>query len=172
MGSAIAVPAQVGTLSAESSPEEECEDSLRFEMTDRATLAYAPIARFSVSIDGGEEQLWVDYGALPVTVAEQGSSAQFVLPRCGLTACLPEGRHQLRLRMDIAGVDAQPLPSQLDFYVRCPLPDTDLDSTTDSGSGCKLSAPSSGTLTALPALAALVSAFLGRRRRANPSAAP
>lgn len=162
VGGAVALPGRVGALTAESSAA-ECEDSLRFLMTDRATLAYAPIARFTVRIDGGEEQLWVDYGALPITGTAEGSSAEFVLPRCGPTACLPAGHHQLLVQMDVAGVDAQPEPSRLDFDVSCPLPEFESDAASDTDSGCTLAVPPAGSAQPL-ALLALLGACLGRRR--------
>jgi hypothetical protein len=109
-------------------------------------------------------QLGPARGALPVTVAAGGSSAEFMLPRCGRTSCLPEGRHQLMLRMDIAGVDAQPAASSLDFEVRCPLPEADPEAPRDPNSGSRLAARSSGAPGAMLALAALLGALLGRRR--------
>ena len=119
-----ALPLRAGSLRL-APGEASCPEQLRFELElelDAAALAYAPLARFMVRIDGGVEQLWIDYGALPIESGAEGSRGVLELPRCGTRSCLDHGSHFLELRMEIAGEDASTAPLELDFVVDCPAP--------------------------------------------------
>jgi hypothetical protein len=155
----VAVPSVFGTLSA---PTEQCPDVLRFTLAlDDAALALAPLARFEFRLDGGEQQLWVDYGALRIERDEAGNRGVLELPSCTAESCLSPGPHQLELHVRVAGQSSVPEPLLLDFEV-CPSPVSAPDG--DSDEGCALVAPggSRPTLVGLGGLG--VALGLWRRR--------
>jgi hypothetical protein len=162
------LPLRLGALSL-LPPEGECPDRLRFELTlDAAALAYAPLSRFDVSIDGGAEQLWVDYGALPIESSALGNRGVLELPRCGSAGCLEGGLHRLKLRVQVAGESLEPAPLELEFEVQCPAPSLEQRDSDTAGS-CTV-APAARVHT-LDAVLGLFSCWLGsalrRRRRRN-----
>lgn len=161
-----ALPLSVGPLRLAPS-DESCPEQLRFELElDAAALAYAPLARFMLRVDYGEEQLWVDYGALPIESGAEGSHGVLELPRCGTQSCLEHGSHSLALSMQVAGEDLAAAPLELDFVVDCPALGADSSDAT-SESGCALG----GTAhrrehdAALAGVAGLI--WLARRRRSR-----
>ncbi|MEY4546811.1 MAG: hypothetical protein RL685_3006 [Pseudomonadota bacterium] len=163
----VEVPAVFGALSsttAETTAEETaegCPELLRFTLElDPAALALVPLARWEVSLDGGPEQLWVDYGALRIESDEAGSRGLLELPRCGVQGCLSPGPHHLQLRVSVAGQSREPQPLQLDFEP-CPWP----DSVSDGDEGCALGAPRRSSTTALGLGTLAVALALGWRRR-------
>jgi hypothetical protein len=162
---APAVPRQLGPLELLPS-DAECPDVLRFALTlDEAALAYAPLSRFDVSIDGGLDQLWVDYGALPIESSAEGSRGVLELPRCGSRGCLEGGAHRLQLRARVAGEGLGPEPLELTFDVPCPLPAA--DDSAQSGAGCTLSrstAPHGAAEALASCLAGCLCWFVLRRR--------
>lgn len=161
---ALAVPMRLGPLNL-LAPEAACAEQLRFELTlDEAALAYAPLSRFDVSIDGHREQLWVDYGALPISSSGLGRRGLLELPRCGKTGCLEGGTHRLELRAVVAGEVLQPSPLELTFDVHCPV--ADASSAPDAGCSLHRSAEPPGPLAVL-ALSSCLSWFLLRRRARN-----
>ncbi|MEO8180456.1 MAG: hypothetical protein ABI895_16585 [Deltaproteobacteria bacterium] len=167
---ALAVPLRLGPL--ELVPTQGvCVDRLRFELTlDDAALAYAPLSRFDVSIDRGAEQLWVDYGALPIEVSAEGSRGLLELPRCGSRGCLAGGTHRLELRTRVAGEDLQPEPLELTFDVHCPV-GASLEPGDDSPepeAGCSLSR-SAEPSTPMAILALSWFVLRRRARRAEPA---
>lgn len=93
------LPTRLGTLQAIETSA--CAEFFELELTlDAATLAYLPLLRLYARVDGGFEQLLVDYGALEV---REGSSVGLLrVPRCG-GVCLPGGEHLLEVRGVIAG---------------------------------------------------------------------
>jgi len=136
-----------------------CPDPLRFELTlDEAMLAYAPLTKFEISIDGHPPELWIDYGALPIEDGPDGKYGVLELPRCGARSCL-SGAHSLELRAEIAGESEQPGPTSSSFDLPC------LDASPDtSPSTCSL-----GTMASSRSANAWLSVALGlllcRRRR-------
>jgi len=158
---ALAVPLQLGPL-ALAPTSATCVERLRFELTlDDAALAYAPLSRFDVSIDGGREQLWVDYGALPIQSSAEGSRGWLELPRCGSTGCLGEGTHRLELRARVAGEGLQPEPLELTFDVHCPRDDASLEPEA----GCSLAGSAAPpTPLSIAALWSCLTWFVLRRR--------
>lgn len=166
------LPGLLGALRA--LPEaEDCPEDLRFELTlDSGALAYAPLLRLMLRIDAGEEQLFIDFGALEL---DAGRSV-LELPRCGASSCLASGPHALRLRADIAGEAFGSEPLALNFDVSCA--DSALTTAASRGSfddasastseaGCALasrSQPSSGFCAALFVSVGLVLSALRRRR--------
>lgn len=128
------IPAVFGALSSVSAAE--CPELLRFNLElDEAALALAPLARFEVRIDGGAEQLWVDYGALRIERDETGARGVLELPRCGVQGCLSAGPHFLELRVRIAGESREPEPIE-HYFEPCPA----LEPPAEE-SGCALSSP-------------------------------
>jgi hypothetical protein len=117
--SASPLPTQLGRLR----PIEgslECEP-VRFEWAlPPEALAHAPLMRLWLRVDGGPEQLWVDYGALEIEMAAD-DRAILILPPCVLEAgCLYPGVHALELRVELAGESLQPEPLRTSFEVDCP----------------------------------------------------
>jgi hypothetical protein len=139
-------------------PESACPDSLRFELPlDPALLAYAPLAKFEVSIDGHLPELWIDYGALPIEDGADGKYGVLTLPRCGARGCL-FGTHSLRLQAEIAGETQQPAATSADFDVSCPA------ESTDASGACSLGTPVSSR-SPCPWGSAALGLLLCRRRR-------
>jgi hypothetical protein len=131
-------------------PESSCADTLRFELPlDQAMLAYAPLAKFEVSIDGHLPELWIDYGALPIEHRADGDYGMLELPRCGARGCL-RGAHSLELQAEIAGETQQPAAASADFDVSC------AEESTDTASACSL-----GTLVSSRSAGAWLSTALG-----------
>jgi hypothetical protein len=161
---AQAVPSRLGRLEPRPS-EVACGNELQFELAlDEAALAYAPLSRFDVRIDDGNEQLWVDYGALPIESSAEGSRGLLELPRCGSRGCLQGGRHRLELRASVAGERLEPEPLELTFDVNCPVS----DDSSENSAGCSLSR-SLPTPRGSSALAICLSWFVLRRRASRRS---
>jgi hypothetical protein len=138
--------------------EAACPDSLRFELPlDEALLAYAPLAKFELSIDGHLPELWIDYGALPIEDGPDGEYGVLELPRCGAGSCL-SGAHSLVLQAEIAGETQQPAAAHATFDAGC------VDANSDTPSACSL-----GRLACTRSAGAWLSAALGlllcRRQR-------
>lgn len=145
---------------------EVCPSRLRFELElDEAALAYAPLSRFMLSVDYGEEQLWVDYGALPIEPGAEGSRGVLELPRCGLTSCLEHGSHALSMRMLIAGEELAPAPLDVFFSVDCPPPPDESGSSDVSCSLLDRTARSRSPAAELACATCLTWLALRRRRR-------
>jgi hypothetical protein len=154
------LPTALGSLRAVP-PEPACADTLRFELPlDPGLLAYAPLAKFEVSIDGHVPELWIDYGALPIEDGPDGKYGLLELPRCNASSCL-RGAHSLELRAEIAGETLQPAPARADFDVTC----------VDASRGDLSGACSLGTMDSTRSTSAgLIAAFallLCRRRRSS-----
>jgi hypothetical protein len=133
----VEVPSLFGVLS---SPTEECPDVLRFTLAlEDAALALAPLARFEFRLDGGEQQLWVDYGALRIERDEAGERGVLELPRCTAQSCLSPGAHHLQLSVRVAGQSRTPEPLELDFEACSPA----IDPQGGNDEGCALVAPQS-----------------------------
>jgi hypothetical protein len=163
---APAPPRSVGPLRFLPS-DEVCPSELRFELAlDQSALAYAPLSRLLVSVDHGEEQLWVDYGALPVETGTDGSRGVLELPRCGPTDCLPHGGHELYMRVEIAGEQLVPEPLVLSFSVNCPPPSTADSSGESSDASCSIEGTtrSRGSSAELACITCLTWLALRRRR--------
>jgi hypothetical protein len=147
----------------------ECGEPITFELAlDAAALAYAPLSRFELRLDGGTAQVWVDYGALPIESSAEGSSGQLELPRCGARNCLWSGVHQLELSMLVAGASVQPKPVELTFDVRCPAPEESaVAPVSDTDAGCSVvgSGPGSSAARMLPGVLVLCLGWLGFSRR-------
>lgn len=162
---AAALPMTLGELRMVP-PETSCPDSLRFELPlNEAMLAYAPLSKFEISLDGHLPELWIDYGALPIEDGAEGKIGVLALPRCGGRGCL-SGTHSLQLQAEIASERQQPSPTGATFDVPCAGPST--LASTDVPSGCSL-----GTLVSSRAAGAWLSAALGfllcRRHRRRSS---
>jgi hypothetical protein len=100
-GEVSALPAGLGELTPVITPL-DCPENLEFELALSAeAMAYVPLMRWLVSVDGGDEQLWVDYGALELEGLES-DRAVLRLPRCGRSSCLEGGRHGLSVRAELA----------------------------------------------------------------------
>lgn len=126
-------------------------------------MAYAPLLRLWVRVDGGPEQLWVEYGALEL----EGGVGRLRLPRCGTAGCLTAGPHQLVARAEIAGETLSIERAQADFDVPCgPAPSSSRASSAELPA-CSSVAPAGahrgGLGLALCALLGLV--WLRRARR-------
>jgi hypothetical protein len=136
-----------------------CADPLRFELPlDEAMRAYAPLAKFEISLDGQLPQLWINYGALQIEDRSDGTYGVLELPRCSARGCL-SGAHSLELQAEIAGETQQPASTIVDFDLPC------LDAGPDrSASACSLGARvSSGSASGW--LSVALGLLLCRRRR-------
>jgi len=133
---AASLPVSLGSISAlpQSSP---CGSDVSFEWAlDADALAHAPLLRLWVRVDGGVEQLWVDYGALEV---EQDTGvAQLDLPRCGSSGCLLDGSHRIQMRAEVAGESADPAPLGASFELACADPATTDDASGNASEGCSM----------------------------------
>lgn len=161
------LPVSLGSISAlpQSSP---CGSDVSFEWAlDADVLAHAPLLRVWVRIDGGREQLWVDYGALSVDAGT--GVAELRLPRCGTFLCLSDGSHRLEMRAEVAGEGAQPEPLEASFVLSCGEPATTSAQAADTSSSeasCSLGASTRPKPSDLALLgAALLSSRWRRRRR-------
>lgn len=165
-----ALPLSPGALRQVPS-DASCPERLRFELDlDAAALAYAPLARFMLRLDYGEEQLWIDYGALPIESDAEGSRGVLELPRCGINSCLEHGSHVLTLSMQIAGEDLSPATLDLGFAIDCPVPlaaDSNASSGASSESSCALHGKAHQRGRAAALAAAAVIAWLALRRRSR-----
>jgi hypothetical protein len=83
-----ALPMQLGTLRP-SAPS--CGADVELEV-DALLLPYLPQLKLSVSVDGGPEQTWFDYGTLDANAGR----ALLSLP-CSSQPCLADGAHTLRV---------------------------------------------------------------------------
>lgn len=135
---AAALPVRLGTIAAlpQGSP---CDSDVSFEWAlDPDALAYAALLRLWVRVDGGVEQLWVDYGAL--LVDEDTGVAELRLPRCGTSDCLLDGTHRIQMRAEVAGESADPERLEASFALACDEPATTGAANEDASSseGCSL----------------------------------
>lgn len=170
---AAPLPAALGALEAVVTSN-LCGD-VTFEWTlEPEVLAHAALLRLSVRIDGGPEQLWIDYGALEVDA--ETAVARLRLPRCGVSGCLADGVHELEVQAEIAGEATQPEPLGVTFELSCgEARASSLAEDDASTSACSTS--SSGRAGRAP-LGAMICAWLygfrqlGRRRARARSPGP
>jgi hypothetical protein len=142
------LPMRIGELTPVATPV-NCPEDLAFELAlSSEALAYVPLLRWLVSIDGEDEQLWVDYGALELQ-GQAGDRAVLRLPRCGRASCLADGGHRLSVRAELAGEELVSEPLAIGFDAPC-APAAGPTEATDSGS-CSLGA---GVRSAAPSSAA------------------
>jgi len=136
---AAALPMRLGGL-AVTGTDGACPSTLELELelTPEA-LAYAPLLRLWARIDGGREQLFVDYGALEVEAS--ASSTLFELLRCGGETCLEAGAHVLELRAEIAGEQLQIETARVSFDIDCAAPSAPDSSASDSSASCSMARP-------------------------------
>jgi hypothetical protein len=162
---AAPLPASLGSISA--LPQSSaCESDVVFEWAlDADALAHAPLLRLWVRVDGGSEQLWVDYGALQVD--EATGVAELRLPRCGSLSCLLDGGHGLEMRAEIAGESAAPMSLRTSFDVVCPDAAVISASSTDTNesAGCSLGAPARPERSGFAFLGAILALRRWTRRR-------
>lgn len=162
---APAVPAALGPLRRRDA--DTCPERLEFELTlDAAALAYAPLTRYTLRLDDGSEQLWVDFGALRVESGADGPRGVLELPRCGSSGCLEGGPHRLELGAVIAGETLQPEPVEIQFELGCaPTPDA------SSSSGCALGGEPGSSSSAARAVGVSLLTWLTLRRARRRSTA-
>lgn len=135
---AASLPLRLGSISArpQSNP---CGEDVSFEwVLDADVRAHAPLLRVWVRVDGGQEQLWIDYGALQLD--EDTEVAPLRLPRCSSLGCLLEGEHRLQVRAEIAGEPTELEPLATSFELACEGAQTLGVPSSDYGSseGCSL----------------------------------
>jgi hypothetical protein len=129
------VPESLGAITALEQAE-GCPEELTFDLAlDVEALAHAPLMRWYVSVDRGDEQLWVDYGALDLSAGD--GHARLTLPRCGTRACLERGEHSLTVWARVAGESFNPAPLELSFYLDCPAESAEAPSSVPT-LGCQL----------------------------------
>jgi hypothetical protein len=87
---------RLGTLVAVGSPG--CAGNVELNV-DPLLLPYLPQLKLSVSVDGGADLTWFDYGELDVT----SGRANLSLPQCIEQQCLTDGAHALRVTGELAG---------------------------------------------------------------------
>jgi hypothetical protein len=161
------LPGRLGELSL-ASGEDDC-GGLEFELALTAeAAAHVSLMRWFVRIDGGREQVWIEYGALEVVETEGGRRGVLRLPRCGdLGGCLTEGAHELELRAEVAGAPTAPDPLQIDFDVLCSTPITaGVAAEPASDDGCTIrNVRAAKPETCLSILGVAAIAVLARLRR-------
>lgn len=162
-----ALPAQLGELRPLVSPV-DCPDSLVFELRlSPEAQAYLPLMRWLVSVDAGDEQLWVDYGALELDALD-AERATLRLPRCGPSRCLDDGAHELRVRAEVAGEELASGALSVGFDVPCPEASPLSDaapSDAASDSGCSLGKTASFPHASIAWWCGVAAAVLAARRR-------
>lgn len=159
---ASALPVQIGPITATSGPR-DCLGAVTFELAlSPEALAHAPLMRWLVSVDGGDWQVWADYGALELTGAPGNGRGTLTLPRCGSAVCLPEGSHGLDVRAEVAGEALTTDVASVTFDIDCAEPEP-------SDEGCAVAAPgrsgSARSAFTLGVLAAALCAAMRRSRR-------
>jgi hypothetical protein len=150
---APAPPRSLGPLRALPN-EATCPDSLGFELElDEAMLAYAPLLRLSIRVDGLPLQPWIDYGALELETSPDGARSVIEVPRCGKFGCLDTGNHSLELSAELATQATAPDPVEVDFSLSCPLPPPEDGScAVSAGQSTQTSSASAALLTCCAAL--------------------
>jgi hypothetical protein len=159
-----ALPVQLGLLRPIASPV-DCPESLEFQLVLSAEArANVPLMRWLVRVDAGDEQVWVDYGALELEGAD-ADVATLSLPRCAGGSCLGQGSHGLRLRAAVAGEAFASEPLSIDFDVRCA--ESPPGSAASGSDGCSLGAPARSLPLSSTALSCVLAALVlaARRRR-------
>jgi hypothetical protein len=162
-----ALPARLGELSVAPGGDDCGGLEFDLELTAEAA-AHVPLMRWFVRIDGGREQVWIEYGALEVVETQGGRRGVLRLPRCGrIGGCLTEGTHELELRVEIAGAPTAPAPMTLDFHIECPTPNTaQVAAEPASDDGCVIrSAQPAKPDTCLSILGVAAVAVAARLRR-------
>jgi hypothetical protein len=162
---ASALPLQIGPVTVTPGVP-DCLDDVRFEVELSAeALAHAPLLRWLVRVDGGDWQVWADYGALELTSMPEGGRGSLALPRCGPAGCLSEGSHNLALRAEVAGESLPSEATSVAFDIECAASPTE--------DGCSVAAPgrsrTAGFAALFAALTVAVAAALRRARRSGGS---
>jgi hypothetical protein len=161
---AAGLPLQVGSITVTPGAR-DCLDDLRFEVELSAeALAHAPLLRWLVSVDGGDWQVWADYGALELTSTPEGGHGELALPRCGPAGCLPEGSHGLDIRVEVAGESLPSEATSVAFDIACA-------ASSPTEDGCSAAAPArsrgTGFAALFTALTVAAGAALRRARRSE-----
>jgi hypothetical protein len=158
-----AVPTVLGTLQPAAT---DCGVNLELAL-DPLVLEYLPQLKISVSVDGGPQQTWFDYGTLQV----DDGRAELSLDEC-FPHCLDDGAHSLRVVGELAGESGTLEPIDVDVQVVCPARGPDEDEP-DMSAACRATAagraPAAGGFASSGLL--LGSALWLVRRRARRSSA-
>src|SRR5688572_15762837 len=159
---------QLGELRPVASPV-DCPDSLAFELRlSPEAQAYAPLLRWLVRVDGGVEQLWVDYGALELDALD-AERATLRLPRCGPSRCLDDGVHDLSVRAELAGETLASAELAVGFDVPCAAASSGSAAApanaSESDSGCSFGKAASLPCGSIAWLCGVAAAVLAARRR-------
>jgi hypothetical protein len=164
--SASELPARLGELTLANG--DDCGE-LDFELELSAeAAAHVPLMRWFVRIDGGREQVWIEYGALEVTENDGVQRGSLRLPRCGLSGCLEEGPHELTLRAEVAGAETAPEPLVLDFDVACPTPARASEPAPEDEEGCSIRRASASARDLSLLILGVGAAVAGAARRRRP----
>jgi hypothetical protein len=107
-----ALPMRLGTLQVLSAPK--CGVDIALDV-DPLLVPYLPQLKLSISVDGGAEQVWFDYGTLEVT----DGRAQLSLPSCSAQPCLTDGVHSLFVTAELAGELGTLEPVEVSVETRC-----------------------------------------------------
>jgi hypothetical protein len=159
------LPMTLGTLRAFGP---QCGAGAELEL-DPAVLEYLPQLKLSLSVDGGPETTWFDYGELMV----QGGRANVAIESCGSVRCLPDGEHTLRVTAELAGESGTLPPVEVTVETRCSTESRSSFSSSENGSmicGVSGARQRSGSGSGL-LLLGLASGLLALRRRARRSSA-
>jgi hypothetical protein len=158
-----ALPTALGTLQPAAAG---CGVNLELAL-DPLVLEHLPQLKISVSVDGGPQQTWFDYGTLQV----DDGRAELSLDEC-FPHCLEDGVHSLRVVGELAGESGTLEPIDVDVQVACPARGVDEDEP-DMSAACR--ATPAGRAPAASGIASsgllLVSALWLVRRRARRSSA-
>jgi hypothetical protein len=113
----------------------------------------------------GDEQVWVDYGALELQ-GQDADLATLGLPRCVGASCLASGPHELVLRATVAGEMFASDPIAIDFDVPCTVAVSDSGFAAPDSDSCSLVAGArSMQLSSMAWLCSLTALVLAARRR-------
>jgi hypothetical protein len=161
-----ALPGQLGVLRPIASAV-DCPETLEFQLALSAEArANVPLMRWLVRVDGGDEQVWVDYGALELEGTE-ADLATLRLPRCAGSSCLGQGSHGLRLRAAVAGEAFTSEPLSIAFDVPCAAAESAPRGAVSGSDSCSLGAPARSLPLVDTALSWVLAALVlaARRRR-------
>jgi len=152
-----ALPMQLGTLQPLGP---SCGVDVELNV-DPLLLEYLPQLKLSVSVDGGVEQTWFDYGTLDVTEGR----ARLSLPSCGGQRCLADGVHTLRVTAELAGELGTLAPVDVSVETRCQRVTSDVGFAEDTGCGVTPARRTPAGTSALVGLWVALGLLLARRAR-------
>jgi len=155
-----ALPLRLGSLQP-GAPQ--CGVNLEL-MLDPLVLEYLPQLKLSVSVDGGPERTWFDYGTLLVDDGRARLSLDACFPQC-----LQDGEHSLRVTAELAGESGTLDPIEVNVRTTCPAQDAgeEEDMSAACGAAPARRMPGAGGFALLAALLSSATLIVRRARRSS-----